>query len=102
MSKQGKNTCTLEGEFARRVRVGRAQGNFLGYFQSLPLWDPSDFVPVGPRAPTRRPIGTTLQFGAFEGVITIKSSLKACPCNPTAASKRWKSRTPSTKPRRLR
>ena len=37
----------------------RTQGNFLGYFQSLPLGDPSDFVPAGPRAPTRRPMGTT-------------------------------------------
>ena len=29
-----------------RYRTGRAQGNFLGYFQSLPPWDPSDFVPA--------------------------------------------------------
>ena len=43
-----------------------------------------------------------LHFGAFEGVSTIKSSLKACPCIPTATSKRWKSQAPSTKPRELR
>ena len=29
------------------ARAGCAQGNFLGYFQSLPVWDPSDFVPAG-------------------------------------------------------
>ena len=42
-----------------------------------------------------------VHFGAFEGVSTIKSSLKACPCIPMVASKRWKSRALSTKPREL-
>ena len=32
----------MEGALACRARVGHAQGNFLGYFQSLPLWDPQE------------------------------------------------------------
>ena len=97
-------TCSFPSTRGPRGSVS-AQGNFLGYFESLPLWDPSDFVPAGPRALARRPMGTTLlplYFGAFEGFSTIKSSLKACTCNLTTASKRWESRAPSTKPRELR
>ena len=34
-------------------------GQLFGLFPIPTLWNPSDFVLVGPRAPTRRPMGTT-------------------------------------------
>ena len=98
-----------EGALARRVHAGCAQGARRATF-----WAISNPYPCGtplilsPRVLGRQPGGLWVprllprHFGAFEGVSTIKSSLKACPCNPAATSKRWKSRAPSTKPRELR
>ena len=37
----------------------------MGYLKSLPLCDPSAFVPTGPRPPTWRPMGTTFPSSTF-------------------------------------
>ena len=36
----GVNFAGYEGALARKAHAGHTQGNFLGYFRSLPLWDP--------------------------------------------------------------
>ena len=82
--------------------------------QSAHFWAPEKAVVrelgliLSPRVLGRQPGGLwvpcllPLHFGAFEGVSTIKSSPKARPCILTTASKRWKSRAPSTKSREPR
>ena len=84
-----------EGGLARRARKGVRKATFWAISNPYPCGTPPI---LSPGVLVRQPGGLwvprllPLHFGAFEGVSTIKSSLKACPCIPTAISKRQKSR----------
>ena len=93
-----------ERALARRARARRARGILLGYFQSLTLGTPPILPPrvLGRQPGLWVPHLLPLHFGAFEGVSTMKNSLKARPWIPTVASKKWKSRAPRTKLRTVR